>query len=104
MKIRSSVWVGLVLFFCQSGFAEIREVKSFKEVAPYIDRSTLLVLDIDNTLIEPKSVAKSASEVDLEVGSDQWFYSLYDLFGKKPSEDPALDKRLMTIWNETQSG
>lgn len=69
-----------------------------------MDRSTLLVLDIDNTLIEPKPDPKSDkySVFQPQVGSDQWFYSLYRLFEKKPSEDLLLDKRLMTIWNDTQ--
>lgn len=63
--------LGLTLLFTllvQTGFAEIYEVSKLEEVYDYLsaecDRDTLIVFDIDNTLIEPVQ----------ELGTDQWFY------------------------------
>lgn len=43
--------------------AEIREAMSMSEVAPTITQDTLVVFDIDNTILEPVQM----------LGSDQWF-------------------------------
>jgi hypothetical protein len=49
-----------------SARADIVEIKSMADVGLAINNSTLLVFDIDNTLIEPVQ----------ELGSDQWFRDL----------------------------
>lgn len=46
--------------------ADVREIKSMAEIVPSLDTSTLLVFDIDNTLVEPVG----------NIGSDQWYYYL----------------------------
>ena len=78
-----------------SSWAKIQEVKSFSEIEPFVDKDTVLVFDIDNTLIVPKSPDG--------IGSDPWFYCLYDVVGKKPLEDKKLDSKLMQFWNQVQS-
>lgn len=82
----------LTCFTVHMAQAEIREIKSMKEVIDSLEAETLLVFDIDNTLLEPTG----------QLGSDQWFYYLYDalkLQGVEASEVPA---QAMKIWNETQ--
>ncbi|MFA5250035.1 MAG: DUF2608 domain-containing protein [Parachlamydiales bacterium] len=44
-------------------FAEIHEIKTLEELNTYLKPESLVVFDIDNTLIEPEQ----------ELGSDQWF-------------------------------
>lgn len=73
--------------------ASITEIKTFQEALPFIDKDTLLVFDVDNTLITPTTA----------IGSDQWFYCLYDVYGKKPLADRSLDQKLMSFWNQVQS-
>jgi hypothetical protein len=55
-----------LLLLASAARADIREIKSMAEIIPSLDTSTLLVLDIDNTLLEPVG----------NVGSDQWYYYL----------------------------
>lgn len=92
---RQGVWAGVLFSSLVSvqSFALTREIKSFNEALPYIDQDTLLVFDVDNTLITPTTA----------IGSDQWFYCLYDVYGKKPLENRGLDKKLMDFWNQVQS-
>jgi hypothetical protein len=73
--------------------AEIREISSFKEIHPYLKPRTLLVLDIDNTLIYPAQ----------EVGSDQWFHSRIDYYRQRGySYSDALDFALPE-WEAVQN-
>lgn len=59
-------WITLCsLLFLSSLFGEIKEIRSFREISSQIDKNTLLLLDIDNTLIHPVQ----------ELGTDQWFHS-----------------------------
>jgi len=71
LKSKSMVmnaFVGLMLLSAAatSSRAEIHEIRSMTEILPYIDEQTLLVFDLDNTVIEPVQT----------LGSDQWFQSL----------------------------
>jgi hypothetical protein len=52
----------LLAFYTQ---AEIIEIEEFKRILDYTSPETLVLLDIDNTLLEP--IAEN------QVGSDQWF-------------------------------
>jgi len=76
--------------------SEIIEIDHFEEIYPQIHTDTLIVLDIDNTLIEPCQT----------LGSDQWFYSQlhhYVLMGFDTTN--ALEKALsewMSIQNVTK--
>lgn len=65
--------------------AEIIEVEHFKEILSYIDRETLVVLDIDDTLLIPVQM----------LGCDEWF--MYKLRGHQSngkSYMEALEKSL----------
>ena len=53
--------------------AKIIEVGNFRDVLPHIDDKTLLILDLDNTIMEP----------DDYLGSDQWFTALMGHFIQK---------------------
>ena len=74
------------------GFADIREIKSMKELEPSVDQDTLVVFDIDNTLISPQG----------NFGSDQWFYYLYKIYKINGLSDAEIAKKAMSTWNESQ--
>jgi hypothetical protein len=73
--------------------AEIRATNHMSDVIRAVDKGTLLVFDIDNTLIEPEN----------QLGSDQWYYFLErkyaEIDGLKESE--AYEKATK-VWNKTQ--
>ena len=50
--------------------AKIIEIGNFRNVLPHIDGETLLILDLDNTIMEPEDY----------LGSDQWFTALLSHF------------------------
>lgn len=52
-----------ITLFISSISAKIIEIKHFSESVPYLIKDTLLVLDIDDTLLVPKQM----------LGSDMWF-------------------------------
>lgn len=54
----------LALLLAASARAELREAASVSDVAPAVSTGTLLVMDIDNTTLEPVG----------SLGSDQWYY------------------------------
>jgi hypothetical protein len=73
--------------------AEVREIKQLAQIEPAIDDQTLVVFDIDNTLLESVQT----------LGSDQWFDYLVDQ-GKRVrrwSEDRAIAEAVV-IWNRVQ--
>ncbi|MCH9614106.1 MAG: hypothetical protein SP1CHLAM54_11180 [Chlamydiia bacterium] len=65
----------LVLSCALPLFAEIIEIKSFKEVEHYTKPETLLILDLDNTIYEPVQ----------EYGNDQWFRRRKQEIGLEPT-------------------
>ena len=79
--------------FAISAFAEIREIKSMKEVLKEVDAQTLLVFDLDNTLMEPIQ----------SLGSDQWYYYIIKKYKEvdKLSDQEAYDQA-DKVWNQTQ--
>lgn len=83
----------VALWIAAPAAAEVREIKQITEVEPAIDDQTLVVFDIDNTLLEPLTT----------LGSDQWFDYLVDQ-GKKvrrQSEDKAIADAVV-VWNRVQ--
>ena len=74
-------------------FSEIREIKSMRQIEREVNRETLLVFDLDNTLIEPIQ----------SLGSDQWYYYLVRKYKEmdKMSEEKAYQKA-DEVWNKTQ--
>ena len=80
----------LLVGWCQ---AEIREISSLHQITPELRAGTLLVLDLDNTLIEPEG----------NLGSDQWFYFLVRKFRARDGMSPAeAEHRAMEEWNRVQ--
>jgi len=53
----------LLLFFCAAVCGEIFEAKSFKEINSYLVPGTVIILDIDDTLLVPVQM----------LGCDEWF-------------------------------
>lgn len=82
-----------VLLTAQLANAEIRETKMMADAIKAADSKTLLVFDLDNTVIEPTN----------QLGSDQWYYFLEEKYQKvdKLNEDEAYQKA-MRVWNATQ--
>ncbi len=70
------------------------ELLHMRDLERAIVPGTLVVFDVDNTLIEPKQM----------LGSDQWFYALVEQIGADEhlDEDRAVD-RAMKIWNAVQA-
>lgn len=74
--------------------AEIREIKTLAEIIPSITPETLLVFDLDNTLIVPEG----------ELGSDHWYYFLLRKYREIDHLDAtAADDRAMEVWNRVQT-
>ena len=85
--------LGTLLLSCTFINAEIREATCMQEIVPFVDDSTLLVVDIDNTLIEPEG----------NLGSDQWYYFLvrkYMQFDHRSEKE--ANEEAMQVWNKTQ--
>jgi orotate phosphoribosyltransferase len=77
----------IMLFFTSfsSLYGEIFEAKNFKEIANYIQPDTLVLLDIDDTLMIPVQT----------LGTDAWFMSLLnDHINRGMEYSLALDKSL----------
>ncbi|MCI0458028.1 MAG: DUF2608 domain-containing protein [Gemmataceae bacterium] len=71
----------------------IREIMSMKEIVSSIDETTLLVLDVDNTVIEPEG----------NLGSDQWWYFLVAKYQQiDKMEEKKAHREAMDLWNKTQ--
>ncbi|MBJ7449602.1 MAG: DUF2608 domain-containing protein [Parachlamydiales bacterium] len=72
--------------------AEIRECNDVAEVLTLADSETLVIFDIDNTLIEPTQV----------LGSDQWFnYMLQNRQNNGQAYESAL-KEIIPLWMQIQ--
>lgn len=83
----------LILLMSVSLFGKIVEVFHFEELKRYLEPDTLVVLDIDNTLIAPIQ----------EVGSDQWFNHRRDWYGLQGySSAQSLEKALVE-WEAVQN-
>lgn len=68
--------------------AEVREIKSMAEIAAEIRPTTLVVFDLDNTLIEPVG----------NVGSDQWYDYLEKAYRRDGLDDAAASKKAGETW------
>lgn len=83
----------LFLLASTSLFGKIVETFHFDEIKKYLEPDTLVILDIDNTLITPIQ----------EVGSDQWFSHRRDWYGLQGySADQALEMALAE-WEAVQN-
>ena len=81
---RCFVWI-LLIFVCATSYAQIIEIAHFREVESYIDPGTLVILDIDDTLLIPEQM----------LGCDEWFMSCLSQKQKEgASASVALEKTL----------
>lgn len=81
------LFVFCVLPFCL--FGKIIEVQNFKELLTHIKKESLILLDIDDTLMIPIQM----------MGSDVWFQHRWDKYQKEGlSQSDALEKSLAE-WN-----
>ncbi|PIS00340.1 MAG: hypothetical protein COT84_07865 [Chlamydiae bacterium CG10_big_fil_rev_8_21_14_0_10_35_9] len=79
----NKLFVFLFIFF--QVHAEIIEINHIEDLHDYIDKTTLVIFDIDNTLIEPAQT----------LGSDQWFYYRRKQYQKEGyTSSDALEKAL----------
>jgi FMN phosphatase YigB (HAD superfamily) len=81
----------LTSFYSHNLLAEVHEIESIKEVLPYVTQNTLVIFDIDNTLVEPKG----------NLGSDQWFYYIWNLFKTNPAITESHEEA-QKVWNAAQ--
>ncbi len=81
---------GLLFVSCR---AEVREISALREILPELTPGTLLVLDLDNTLIRPAG----------NLGSDQWYYFLVRKFRERDGlSAAAAEHAAMALWNRVQ--
>ena len=80
------------LAFSQKLHAEIKEIQSTQEIWAHVEPETLLIFDMDNTLIEPKQM----------LGSEAWFdRHRKELISRGASADQAMTEAL-TLWGQIQ--
>lgn len=78
-------FISISLFFFCSLRAEIIEVERFEEILNYASTDSLVLLDIDDTILIPEQM----------LGCDEWFCSLLKEFQKEEiSNEDALHKAL----------
>lgn len=78
-----------VLVLAASARAELREIPSMADIVPAIDTSTLVVFDIDNTLVEPVG----------QLGSDQWYYYLVKAYQRDGMTPDAAETKAGEAWS-----
>lgn len=72
--------------------AEVREIKSMAEIVPALTTSTLLVFDLDNTLIEPVG----------NIGSDQWWYYMVKAISRDEGiPEEKAEEKAAPVWTRT---
>jgi hypothetical protein len=72
--------------------AQILESFTLHDVLDHLEDQTLVVLDIDNTLIEPKQ----------QVGSDQWFCYMLKYHRSQGLNDVEALKEVLPLWTKIQ--
>jgi hypothetical protein len=75
------------------GWGEIVEVGHFSEIHHYASDDALIILDIDNTLIEPVQ----------ELGSDQWFYHRCGEYKAQGYSSERAIEEALNEWHAVQS-
>jgi len=87
-----SVLSAMLVLTNNSANAEIVEINKMSAVLPYVSGKTLVVFDLDNTIIEPKQT----------LGSDQWFGYLVDKYGKAGETPDRATDHAIEDWSEVQ--
>lgn len=80
------------------GRAYVREIQSIEEIIEEITNKTLVIFDIDNTVLKPATERGN----DEWLGSDQWFYFLLKILQEHKRSPNAL-REAEQIWNRSQS-
>jgi len=83
----------LLVIGAWQAFSQVHEINFMEEIMPEIDAETLVIFDIDNTVIEPTG----------QVGSDQWYYFLVEKY--QSSENLSLSQahqKAEHMWNLMQ--
>ncbi|MDX6770384.1 MAG: DUF2608 domain-containing protein [Elusimicrobiota bacterium] len=79
-----------LLLFAAFAAAEVREASTMLPVEAELSQGTLLVFDVDNTLLEPVG----------NLYSDQWAYYAETAFKRDGLSAEAAEKKLGEIWTE----
>ena len=87
-------WLLCLLLATGIARADVREISSMQEIVPALESGTLLVFDIDNTLVTPLGY----------IGSDQWYYYLSTAIAR---DQPKLSKTQVqekadAVWTRAQ--
>ena len=81
----------LLVLLASALHAEVREIKYMAEIVPSLDTSTLLIFDIDNTLLEPVG----------NIGSDQWYYYVAKAARRDGLSNQDADAAADAAWRRT---
>ena len=82
------MFLSLLFLLFSPLYGEVRTTQSFSEVARDIDSNTLLIFDIDNTILRPAQM----------VGAEEWFCNyLQELCSKGMDHEEALNTAL-DVW------
>ncbi len=79
------------LLLAVSARAELREITTMADIVPAIDTATIVVFDIDNTLVEPVG----------QLGSDQWYYYLVKAYQRDGMTADAAETKAGEVWSKT---
>ena len=82
----------VIIIFLSTAGASIKESNNIKDLFNHISPDTMVLFDIDNTILQPKQT----------LGSDQWYTHMVKTFKKNMSDDEAK-KRAIAIWQRVQS-
>ena len=83
----------MLLLLASNVRADVREISTMAEIRSELTPTTLLVFDIDNTLIEPIG----------NIGSDQWYYYLVKAIARdeKTLTADAAETKAGDLWTKT---
>ena len=82
----------LAILLTSTVWANIKESNNISDLLTYATPNSLVLVDLDNTIIQPKQT----------LGSDQWYSDMVKTF-KKTMSDDAAKKRAIAIWQRVQS-
>ncbi len=80
----------VLLLLAALASAEVREIQSMSAIEPELTKGTLLVFDVDNTLLEPVG----------NLYSDQWIYYVEKALERDGASASEAEKRMGDIWTE----
>jgi len=84
-----NIILSVFLCFPSAASADVREISSMAEIRPELTTSTLLIFDIDNTLVEPEG----------NIGSDQWYYYIEKAYKRDGLDEAAAEAKAGEAWS-----